>query len=164
MNRKGQTEDVFADLIPSIILIVIGGFVLYYFSAEFSGEIGENERMIHQLDDRESFSIEGMMEHQTELEGKNYKLIELVGEYNKEGKYGTTISDGVDEYIDRIEPKITSCFKIKLATPKQKELKLVDTCELTYLWTESTEKEEAILPLYRNEYAKIIIEHEEPKL
>lgn len=164
MKNKGQTEDVFADLIPSLILIVVGGFVLYYFSAEFSGEIRDNEEVMRQLEDREGFSIEGMMRHQMEVDGKKYSLLEIIEKYNKEGKFATDLSMGVEDYLNKIEPKISSCFKINLKTEQQKELELANTCGLTYVWTENKESEEALLPTYGGGYAKITIEHEEPKL
>lgn len=41
MYKKGQVEDIFADLIPSIVIIVIAVFILENFSSEHEDSISE---------------------------------------------------------------------------------------------------------------------------
>ncbi len=165
MNKKGQTEDVFADLIPSLIIIALGALILYYFSFNFDEEISDSKLMIARMSDRESFSVEGMMNHQVEMQGKKYKIIELIDEYSRaeEGKggYETALETGTKEYLLQADPRIVTCFKITLITSLQNELSLVDLCELNTL--EDVKSELAILPLTEG-YAKIRIEHGEPDI
>jgi hypothetical protein len=171
MNKKAQTEDIFADLIPSLIIIVVGIFVLYYFSYGHTEEIRKNEFMITRVTDRETFSIAGMMNHEiSDSTGKKHKLIDLIQEYDKEGKpaaisdYAGLMEGAVSDYLDKVNPKIAACFNIKLSTPLKPQIKLLDMCEMKYLSVDIIGAEKAIIPLQEGGAAEIIIEHGEPLL
>ncbi len=160
MKKKAQTEDIFADLIPSLILIVAGIFVLQYFSSGHSTEIKQNEVLVNTMEDREAFSVEGMMNHKIEYNKVKYKLIDLIDRYNKEEKtsempkYEDAMMRGIIEYISQIKPEITSCFEIKLKPSLKKEVDLLGDCELKEARTEET-----IIPLSNGGYAEVRIKY-----
>ncbi|MEM4244722.1 MAG: hypothetical protein QW404_00090 [Candidatus Nanoarchaeia archaeon] len=163
MNKKAQTEDIFADLIPSIILITIGIFVIYYFSYQYTGELDQNEIMIQAYTDRESFSIEGMMNHKVmDLKFKEHKIIDVIDMYATtqssldKFNYETMIREGVNEYLEMVKPTIKTCFIITLITQDQKSTLLVKMCELN---PEIKKVEEALIPLPEGNYAKIRMEY-----
>lgn len=168
MNKKAQTEDVFADMIPSIILIVIGIFVLYYFSSGFSDELEQNKVLFKEMSDRESFTIEGMMNHKVlDLKWKEYRIIDVLEMYSKTDSkidrfnYETMIRGGANDYVEKIEPKITSCMRIMLSIPPESEMYLVRMCELNK--EKEIKKEQALIPLSDGRYAKIRLEYGEPE-
>lgn len=169
MNKKAQTEDVFADMIPSIILIVIGIFVLYYISSGYNEDLRKNEVLITRIVDREAFSLAGMMNHPVEMDGKKHKLIELIDEYSKTEKtlenmkYKTAIEGGAKQYLLQLDPRVATCFKITLTIPSsKKEISMVDMCELNML--KDVRKDQAIIPLSNGDYARIKIENGEPEI
>lgn len=168
MNKRG-VDDILADMIPSIILMVIGVLIIYYFSYNYSTEIHDNEFMIT-MADRESFSTEGMMEHQIDVRGVKYTTIELIEKYYEETKpeeksnYQELIVGSANDYLAKVNPAIAACFKITLDIPLQKQIQLVDMCEMKYAAVNTVKTEESMIPLQDGGYAKIRIEHGEPLL
>ncbi len=160
MKKKAQTEDIFADLIPSLILIVVGIFVLQYFSLTHNTEIKQNEALVNVIEDRETFNIEGMMNHQVEYSKMKYKLIDLIDKYNKEEKtselpkYEDAMMRGITDYFGEINPEITSCFEMKLKANLKKEVDLLGDCELKEARTE-----DIIIPLSDGEHAEIKLKY-----
>lgn len=164
MNKKAQTEDIFADLIPSAIIIAVGILVLYYFSYSFNGEVDENKITASMMEDRESFSIQGMLEHKTEINGKKYKLVELIDDYGTKEKgfiegieHKIALKEAANDYLKRIDPKIRTCFKITLKTSIHDDLYLADMCELKTL--AEPKMEVMTIPLSNGGYAKIKLEY-----
>ncbi|MFH1332137.1 MAG: hypothetical protein ABIH63_02530 [archaeon] len=168
MNKKAQTEDIFADLIPSIMILVIGILILYYFSFNFSEEVRDNEFLTTRITDREAFSIEGMMNHQVGVDGKYQKVIDVIDQYSKtqntadKMKYETAVETGAKEYLLQIDPQIVTCFKIKLIILLKSELDLLDMCELNII--KEVRSELAIIPLSDGTHAKIRMEYGEPDI
>ncbi len=170
MNRKGQTEDVFADLIPSIILIVIGVLVMYYFTFNYYEEVGDNEFIITRIADRETFSLEGLMEHNIDVKGVKYTTIELIDRYANENRpaekeyYEELVIGSANDYLAKVNPQIAACFRITLDIPLQKQVNLIDMCEMKYAAVDTIKTEDEIIPLKEGGYARIKIEHGEPLL
>ena len=170
MNRKGQTEDVFGDMIPSIILIVIGILVMYYFTFNYTEDLEDNTFLITRMSDRESFNVEGMMEHKIDVRGVKYSTIELIEKYYNENRpaekayYEELLIGSANDYMAKVDPRISACFVVKLDIPLQKQIKMVDMCEMKYASVDTIKIEEPMIPLPDGGYAKIMIEHGEPLL
>lgn len=151
MNKKAQTEDM-TELIISIIIIFVGVFVINFASMRYGNEIEGTKGVTSKIEDRESFSIEGMMNHETRAEGKKQKIIDLIGKHERSGKYKKEIEQGINGYMSLAE--IGTCYNIKIEGMGLE----AGNCQVRQ---ENKEREEAIIPLPERRHEKIILEYGE---
>lgn len=108
LNKKGQTEDFLADLIPSLIIILIGLFILSNMQSANKLSTTEKGRAINDMLKFEQKTITDYLSLKIDIDNKNISTQELISlTYNNpqyQGILGNSLSrGGLAEYDTPIE-------------------------------------------------------------
>ena len=99
IKKKGQAEDFLADFIPSLIIIVIGFFILSKMHSEEQKIVDERGKLIRQALVQEEKTIIDYLDEKILIDGKRLSLAEVISLSYKNPKYRQILRE-LDKQFD----------------------------------------------------------------
>lgn len=131
ISKKGQTEDFVADLIPSLIIIAIGLYVLSNIqNANEESVDSARTNITEYLMDRKT--ITDYLAQEIEMDGKKIPLEEIISLSYKNENYQTIVEGEVKKIQDQqvsfpdLFSRVT-CFSTKIVYPDESQKIIGDT-------------------------------------
>lgn len=150
IKKKGQAEDFLADLIPSLIIIVIGLFVLSKMHAEEQKLVDERAAQLESILKQEIKPINYHLSNEkVEVDGREISLRELISLSYKNNAYQGKLIEALErkglvqqdkpveaiaetvpqEQAEAIQKGVERCLKLKIEYPDSSTLEAGEKCE-----------------------------------
>lgn len=166
LNKKGQTEDFVADLIPSLIIIAIGLYVLSGMNDVNEGMVNEVSLKLDKYMEYEEKTVADYLSQNVEVEGKKMSLAELISLSYRNEEYQREVMKKLGSWEEELEfspEAIAPTTKQEVAETIAGEMKECTATEITYpdgsvlkIGEDCTGgKKSLALPSYGGEYIKV---------